>query len=1074
MDSTQLDYIKNAPLVRVYRSASSTAGSSTYSTRFSVTDSTITNYVDGMIVCVLISVDIHSETSGVLRINSLDYKPIVYNDNTPVYSRFGQYTALWAVYNSSRTAQAYLGSSTPTTVTGCWQVMDSDVSTMVRVNDEVRTVNGYTACYRIMFSDASDNKWVPANNGTSSLFDSVKTVSQTPIDPFGSIVYYGFSRNYNADSAIPAHSLWVKYSPIGIGYSFNTNGSNSPLTAGNPVYVKCQPLANGSAVIDSATPIVQALPSQADGKIYIYLGFSLSVKEIELSISHPVYYHDGNGIRVWTGKDIDLDIPVTYSELRALRNNGNLVPKQTYRITDYETMITPYIINYFAAAGGEQTCIDEVLEFARVSPNYKQYDILVTAIDSSHLSEDCRMAKHGDETYFDNFDLPSWRIKYTLDNDRNKYDWAMDYYTGTIQVDGSTINATLVRWGTAKFFLSGVGYPMYIMFYLLTNGNELQYAHAPVYSADDTLSAGSVINIDRETSVVLATCVSNVGKGVVYYMEDMNGNKLSYDYVNIQFKEYAVDRFKSDAPTDFATEDVGDEIFYSEENDMYARFMNFYTITFLNGDGDRLAEPDLGNPDWYYTFDQYDSVNTTHTNVFYQCYDNIIGPTYNACAEIMGSGPSVYTLPYNVYQFREGYLEFFDNFLSLAEMSLGYIPFFVSGVRLVNNAIGNVFVYSSNQEVANIFENDISRIVNPVEVNVAMVGCMFKDSSHIKLCAYRTWIIKCSNLDITGSTCGLVYDSKDIVVESTNDAVWLYDTNNIAVGYSASRVDAKNSSCVYAGNYAVIVVRGCMECFIGDYSTLIAYGTTTHLTIGNNSTANNVQNCSYSSIGNYTDVVCLQGVHTVNNVTIGNSCRDIKVCGIVSYVNIEDLCSNIYVGTEDNPMRCESVTVEENSLYVNLFNPNADYFDNNNDSLCNLTITKHFKSPDTYGGTYHWVNMNSVPLNDRTEKRIGIASNGVVVVYNEADLVKQYPTLSDITFVASSPYLEVYYNGDEMMYGTNDGTIPTVYNYVWRASRAISGTNHLQVSLVAGTTYKFAKYSTSDPTAFSKVATYQA
>jgi hypothetical protein len=45
----------------------------------------------------------------------------------------------------------------------------------------------------------------------------------------------------------------------------------------------------------------QALPSTADGKIYIYLGIAYSATNIELSLHHPVYYYNNSGIRLWTG-----------------------------------------------------------------------------------------------------------------------------------------------------------------------------------------------------------------------------------------------------------------------------------------------------------------------------------------------------------------------------------------------------------------------------------------------------------------------------------------------------------------------------------------------------------------------------------------------------------------------------------------------------------------------------------------------------------------------------------------------------------------------------------------------------
>lgn len=68
-----------------------------------------------------------------------------------------------------------------------------------------------------------------------------------------------------------------------------------------PVYLKCEPQADGSAIIDKDDPFVQDLPATADGKIYIFLGVAYSATNIELNINHSVYYHDGTAIRIYTG-----------------------------------------------------------------------------------------------------------------------------------------------------------------------------------------------------------------------------------------------------------------------------------------------------------------------------------------------------------------------------------------------------------------------------------------------------------------------------------------------------------------------------------------------------------------------------------------------------------------------------------------------------------------------------------------------------------------------------------------------------------------------------------------------------
>ena len=53
--------------------------------------------------------------------------------------------------------------------------------------------------------------------------------------------------------------------------------------------------------MDANTPIVQALPSSADGKIYILLGIATSDTAMELNLNHPVYHYTDGAIRRWIG-----------------------------------------------------------------------------------------------------------------------------------------------------------------------------------------------------------------------------------------------------------------------------------------------------------------------------------------------------------------------------------------------------------------------------------------------------------------------------------------------------------------------------------------------------------------------------------------------------------------------------------------------------------------------------------------------------------------------------------------------------------------------------------------------------
>ena len=84
--------------------------------------------------------------------------------------------------------------------------------------------------------------------------------------------------------------------------------SGFSLSFPDSVYLRCTPQADGSAIMQD---IVQALPTTKDGKIYIHLGTAYSATAMELTIEHPVYYHDSTGIRLWTG----VTVPTKTSDL---------------------------------------------------------------------------------------------------------------------------------------------------------------------------------------------------------------------------------------------------------------------------------------------------------------------------------------------------------------------------------------------------------------------------------------------------------------------------------------------------------------------------------------------------------------------------------------------------------------------------------------------------------------------------------------------------------------------------------------------------------------------------------------
>lgn len=264
-------------------------------TNFTVTVPGIYKLEDG--VCCMVKNGVVTSASGfTLNVNGLGGKPCYSNlaaatRDTTLFNV--NYTMLF-VYDSTRVED------------GCWicyRGYDANTNTIgyqVRSNSYSLPATHKFYRYRLLFTSADGSHFVPANTSTSTNATASRTVNQEPINPFGTIAYYGTTAAVDADARPSVSSLWVLYT-LNLGYSFNRTGAALTLTSWAPVYVKCAPQTNGSAIIDSTTPYVQALPTTDDGNIYIFLGVAYSATNIELSITHPVYYYDGTGIRLWTG-----------------------------------------------------------------------------------------------------------------------------------------------------------------------------------------------------------------------------------------------------------------------------------------------------------------------------------------------------------------------------------------------------------------------------------------------------------------------------------------------------------------------------------------------------------------------------------------------------------------------------------------------------------------------------------------------------------------------------------------------------------------------------------------------------
>ena len=280
-----------------YKTASIPYGqcdSTSTATVYTATVPGVTELRDG--VCMWLKNGVVTSASGfTININNLGAKP-VYNNmaaatrDTTIWNV--NYTMLF-VYDSTRVEG------------GCWILYrgyNSDNNTIgyqLRTNSQSLPMSSVVYRYRLLFTSADGTHYVPANNSTSTNATSSRTVCQDKINPFGSIFYYNATASVAANTRPSATALWQQYA-IALGYSFNNTGAALTLTSWKPVYLKCAPQTDGSAIIDSTTPYVQDLPTTEDGKIYIFLGIAYNATSIELQLDHPVYWHKDGMIRPYT------------------------------------------------------------------------------------------------------------------------------------------------------------------------------------------------------------------------------------------------------------------------------------------------------------------------------------------------------------------------------------------------------------------------------------------------------------------------------------------------------------------------------------------------------------------------------------------------------------------------------------------------------------------------------------------------------------------------------------------------------------------------------------------------------
>jgi hypothetical protein len=378
--------------------------STSTSTVYTVTVPGIYKLEDG--VCCLVKNGVVTSASGfTLNVNGLGAKPCYSNmaaatRETTIFN--ANYTMLF-VYDSTRVEDgAWI----------CYRGYYTDANSVgyqIRGNTHTLPTTGKFVRYRLLFTSADGTKFVPSNLSTSTNAIAKRDVNQTAIDPFGEIVYYSTTAAVDVDASPGATYLWTQYA-VTLGYSFNRTGAALVLTFPAPLYIRCAPQSNGSAIIDADNPYVQTLPNTNDGKIYIFLGIATSATAIELLNNHPVYYHDGTGIRLWNGEataDLSGYVPTSRTiNSKALSSDVTLTLDD---VADGTNRIIPSLANTVASAQYNSTTGN--IEFYNSSGTKLNTDISAEPFTKDGLIDSISVITQQDASGIKSITLDAWTDK---------------------------------------------------------------------------------------------------------------------------------------------------------------------------------------------------------------------------------------------------------------------------------------------------------------------------------------------------------------------------------------------------------------------------------------------------------------------------------------------------------------------------------------------------------------------------------------------------------------------------------------------------------------------------------------
>ena len=276
-------------------------------------------------------------------------------------------------------------------------------------------------------------------------------------------------------------------------------------------------------------------------------------------------------------QDIDIEsvTEVTWAELKGLRDGGNLVKGNFYRITDYnctttqentqsaghqfDIVLLALSENKLAEEGWvvrnennlyDVTFSDNVTKKCWIYFDGSHYNIVDDktqlgdnslssgniTLDFSAKTASCPTLSSAslitenlsyNNDYFKNSNLNAWKVWYCLDNDKSRFAWADDTNNKSIIVNNRYEHPAYY---VDSIIVKGVG-----TFYAWVDDEENQYLTAneiPVINEQVfTYSNGQRTELGNVTAYI----ENPNGRGVIYRLIDEFNNDIKYDFKNIQF-----------------------------------------------------------------------------------------------------------------------------------------------------------------------------------------------------------------------------------------------------------------------------------------------------------------------------------------------------------------------------------------------------------------------------------------------------------------------------------------------------------------------------------------------------------